>query len=240
MRYIIIHKTNAHWESGGIPDAALIARVEACIGELVNAGCFLAGEGLAPSSEGVRLRFVAGERTILPGPFDRGEELPAAFTILRLPSLDAAIEWATQQAGISGETEIDIRPVHEPWDIGLGSPPEGDPSRRYMILSKATPATESGASPSRETRARLSRLIEDAGRRGVHLVTERMTPSRRGRRYLNASDGKTFYDGPFAESKELIGGYVIITADSLEAACRWVPSYMDAVGANEVDVRELE
>ena len=67
-----------------------------------------------------------------------------------------------------------------------------------------------------------------------------MTPSRRGRRYSNTHDGKIFYDGPFAESKELIGGYVIVTADSLEDACKWVPSYMDTVGADEVDVRELE
>lgn len=240
MRYIIIHKTNSGWESGAVPDAALIARVGAWIGNVVKAGCFVAGEGLAPSSQGVRLRFAGGERTVVPGPFERGEELPAAFTILRVNSLDAAIEWAARQAEISGDVEIDIRPVHEPWDIGIGSRPADDPSRRYMVLSKATPATESGESPSQETRSRLSRLIQDATRAGVHLVTERMKSSRRGRRYANTKDGKTFYDGPFAESKELIGGYVIVTADSLEDACRWVPSYMDTVGADEVDVRELE
>lgn len=235
-----MHKTNPHWESGAVPDAALIARVGAWIGQVVNAGCFLAGEGLAPSSHGVRVRFAGGERTILPGPFEQGEELPAAFTILRVTSLDAAIEWAARHAEISGDVEIDIRPVNEPWDIGIGSPPEGDPARRYMVLSKATPATESGESPSHETRSRLSRLIADATRSGVHLVSERMQPSRRGRRYANTKEGKTFYDGPFAESKELIGGYVIVTADSLEGACRWAPSYMDVVDADEVDVRALE
>jgi hypothetical protein len=109
-----------------------------------------------------------------------------------------------------------------------------------MVMSKATPATESGESPSNETRSRLCRLIADATRSGVHIVSERMEPSRRGRRYNNSNDGKTFYDGPFAESKELIGGYVIVTADSLEDACRWVPSYMDVVDADEVDVRALE
>jgi hypothetical protein len=239
-RYIIIHKTNPHWEAGAVPDAALIARVGSWIGQVAKAGRFLAGEGLAPSSQGVRLRFAGGERTVLPGPFERGAELPAAFTILRVASLDAAIVWAAQYAEISGDAEIDIRPLHEPWDIGIGSPPEGDPFRRYMVMSKATPATESGESPSNETRSRLCRLIADATRSGVHIVSERMEPSRRGRRYNNSNDGKTFYDGPFAESKELIGGYVIVTEDSLEDACRWVPSYMDVVDADEVDVRALE
>ena len=240
MRYIIIHKTNPHWEAGAIPDAGLIARVGAWIGQVVNAGCFVAGEGLGPSSKGVRLRFADGKRTVLPGPFERGAELPAAFTIVRVASLDAAIEWAAQYAEISGDVEIDIRPVSEPWDLDMAPPPQGDPSRRYMVLTKATPATESGESPSDETRSRLSRLIADATRTGTHVVSERMKPSRRGRRYGNSNDGKTFYDGPFAESKELIGGYVIVTADSLEDACRWAPSYMDVVDADEVDVRALE
>ena len=47
-------------------------------------------------------------------------------------------------------------------------------------------------------------------------------------------------DGPFTESKELIAGFVIIAAESLEDAARWVPRYLEAVEAQEVDLRELE
>jgi hypothetical protein len=46
-------------------------------------------------------------------------------------------------------------------------------------------------------------------------------------------------DGPFAESKELIAGYVIVSAESLEDAARWAARYMDVVEADEVDLREL-
>jgi hypothetical protein len=48
------------------------------------------------------------------------------------------------------------------------------------------------------------------------------------------------FDGPFTESKELIAGYVIVSADSLDDASRWAVRYIDAGAADEVDVRELE
>ncbi len=240
MRFIIIHKTNALWESGAIPDGALINRVGALMGEIAGAGALLAGEGLGQSAAGVRLRFAGGQRTITSGPFKGDMELEDRFSILRVASLDEAIDWATRQAAILGDGEFDIRPVHEAWDIGIGSPPEGDPSRRWMVLRKATEETERGDAPSAETRRRLSGLIDETTKTGVHLVTERMKASRKGRRYTNSREGKSFYDGPFVETRELLGGYVIVEAASLEDACRWVPRYMDAVGAEEVDVRELE
>jgi hypothetical protein len=66
-----------------------------------------------------------------------------------------------------------------------------------------------------------------------------MRPSARGRRYKNSRNGVTMIDGPFTESKELIGGYVVVSAESLEAAGRLAALYIDAVEAEEVDVREL-
>lgn len=239
MRFMIMHKTNAHWEAGANPSPELIARVGTMLGELGKAGALLAGEGLRASSKGVRLRFSQAAPTVIKGPFERGDELPAGFTILRGRSIEEAIEWATRQAKVLGDVEADIRPVTEPWDIGMGPrPPEA--TTRFMVLRKATAATEAGVSPSPAQREELARLIEQTTRTGVHLVTETMRPSARGRRYKNSRNGVSVSDGPFAESKELIGGYVIVSAASLEDAGRWAALYIDAVGADEVDVRELE
>jgi hypothetical protein len=243
MRFIIMHKTNAHWESGAIPTAELIARVGTLLGELAKTGVLLGAEGLRASSEGVRLRFVAGTRTVVKGPFERGNELPAGFSILRVPSLDDAIAWATRQAEVLGavaDLEIDIRPVTEPWDIGMVAAPADVSTRRYMALRKATPATEAGTAPSSAQRAELARLIDETTRSGVHLVTENMRPSGRGRRYKNSRDGVTVHDGPFIETKELIGGYVVVSAASLEEAGRWAGRYLATVEADEVDLRELD
>jgi hypothetical protein len=240
MRFIIMHKTNAHWEAGAIPSPELIARVGTLLGTLSKSGVLLGAEGLRPSSEGVRLRFTAGTRTVLSGPFEGDNELAAGFSILRARSLDDAIQWATRQANILGDVEIDIRPVTEPWDIGMRPKPADVSTRRYMVLRKALPSTEAGTVPSSAQQAKFADLIEETTRDGLHLVTETMRPSSRGRRYTNSRSGVSFYDGPFIESKELIAGYVVVSAASLADAGRRALQYIDAVDAKEVDLRELE
>jgi hypothetical protein len=240
MRYIIMHKTSAHWEAGAIPDSELIARVGRLLRELGSAGMLLGAEGLRPTSEGVRVRFSGSKPTVTPGPFEHGNELPAGFSIVRTTSLETAVDWATRQAGITGDLEVDIRPVTEPWDIGMQPRPADVATRRYMVLRKGTAATEGDRAPPADARSRLAQLIEETTRSGVHLVTETMRPSRRGRRYTNTANGISYFDGPFAETKELIGGYVIVSCTSFEAACRCAARYMEAVDATEVDIRELE
>jgi hypothetical protein len=239
MRFVIMHKTNAHWESGATPGPELIARVGALLGDLAKAGALQGAEGLRASSEGVRLRFSSGTCTIVKGPFIGESELPSGFSLLRAQSIDEAIEWATRQAAIvgpEGVVEIDIRPVMEPWDVGMTPRPDGLNTRRFMILRKATAATEAGIAPSSGQRAE----VEETTRTGVHLLTETMRPSGRGRRYINSRNGVSMFDGPFVETKELIAGYVIVSADSLDEVDRWARRYIDAVGATEIDVRELE
>ena len=240
MQFIIMHKTNAHWEAGAIPTPELIGRVGGLLGQIAKAGALLAGEGLRPSSEGVRLTFSSGTKSVTNGPFERGNELPAAFSIVRTGSLDEAVEWASRQATVLGDVEVDIRPVTEPWDIGIGSRPPEITTRRYMVLRKATAATEAGIAPSSPQRAELARLVEETAPENVHVATVTMRPSARGRRYKNSTNGVSVVDGPFTESKELIGGYVVVSAESLDAAGRWAAQYIDVVQADEVDLRELE
>jgi hypothetical protein len=240
MRFMIMHRTSAHWESGAVPRPALIARVGVLLGELARSGALLGAEGLRASSEGVRLRFTAGTRTVINGPFEADNELPAGFSILRARSIEDAVEWATREADVLGDVEIDIRPVTEPWDIGMGTAPADVSTRRYMVLRKATPSTEAGEAPSPVQRTALARLIDETTRSGVHLVTETLRPSRRGRRYKNSRDGVSVYDGPFLETKELIAGYIIVLATSLEQAGGWAVQYLQTVEAEEVDLRELE
>jgi hypothetical protein len=57
---------------------------------------------------------------------------------------------------------------------------------------------------------------------------------------MNSREGVSVYDGPFIETKELIAGYVVVSAASFEDAGRWAVQYVHAVEADEVDLRELE
>ena len=240
-RYIMMHKTNAHYEGGGGPSPELVAQIGTMIVDLMAKNAMLGGEGLRPSAEGVRLTFDGGERTVTPGPFVRGaNELPAGFSIVRTPSIDEAVAFATEQAKILDIREIDIRPVTEPWDIGMSERPAKIETRRYMALRKATPETEAGVPPSAEQRARLAKLIDDATRSGVHLATETLKPTRRGRRLMNTRNGIVVMDGPFAETKELIGGYVVVLADSIDEVTGWADRYIRIADTDEIDIREVE
>jgi len=238
MRFIIMHKTTARWEAGAVPDGKLIADVGALIGDLKRAGILQAGEGLRASSQGARITVSGGTPEVTPGPFVGSNELPAGFDIIRAPTLDDAVAWACELGKVLGNVQMDVRPVTEPWDIGLGSKPADVESRRFMVLRKATAETEAGASLTPEKRAALGRLRQRAP--AGHLTAETMRPSARGRRCKNTSGGIAFTDGPFTESKELIAGYVIIDVPSLDEASRWCTRYVTVVGTEEADVLELE
>ena len=240
MRFIVMHKTNARWEAGEIPGRELIERVGRLIGEMVDANVFLAAEGLRPSSEGILVTRSKGTSTVRKGPFEGDNELPAGFSILRVESADAAVEWASREAEVLGDVVIAVRSVTEPWDIGMAPRPENRTTRRYMALRKATAASESGTPLSREQRAKMAALIDEATLSGVHLATEALRPSRRGRRYRNSRDGVSVTDGPFTESKELIAGYVMFSAASREEADRWATRYIEVVEAEEADLMEVE
>src|SRR5687768_9758649 len=94
--------------------------------ELVAAGIMLAGEGLQPSSKGVRVRFSGDKRTVIDGPFSETKELIAGYWLFQTKSLEEAIEWVKRSPNPSpGEdAEVEIRQVFEADDFGPEFTPE--------------------------------------------------------------------------------------------------------------------
>jgi hypothetical protein len=237
MKYIVMHKTIPAWERGEKPNKELIAKVGALMGELIKEKRLVGGDGLRQSSLGVRVKRAGGKTTRENGPFTGGNERPAGFVIYRAETLDDAVAFAEKQAAALGDgAEIDVRPVTEAWDIGLGAPPKPMPPTRWMALRKATPATEAGESPAKDA---LAKLEGELTAKGALVTSATLAPSKRGRRYKNSKEGVRIIDGPFTESKELVAGFVLIEATSIDDAAQTVPRYMEIVGTNEVAVREL-
>ena len=73
----------------------------------------LSREALRPSSEGIRVRFRDGKRTVIDGPFTESKELIAGFSIMEVPSRDEALAWTSRFAALIGDVEMDIRPLYE-------------------------------------------------------------------------------------------------------------------------------
>lgn len=123
MRVIVLVKANKDSEAGVLPDKSLFEAMGKYNEELVKAGVMLAGEGLAPSSRGKRVRFSGRDRTVIDGPFAETRELVAGFWIWRVKSMEDAVEWL-KRAPFDGGVEIEIRPIMELEDFGEQLSPE--------------------------------------------------------------------------------------------------------------------
>jgi hypothetical protein len=122
---MVIVKATKDSEAGVMPSQQLLAEMGNFNEELVQAGIMLAGEGLHPSSKGVRVRFSGKNRTVIDGPFAETKELIAGFWLWQVKSLDEAIAWVKRCPNpMPGESEIEIRPVFEADDFGEAFTPE--------------------------------------------------------------------------------------------------------------------
>jgi hypothetical protein len=120
MRFMILVKANADSEAGVLPSTEELTEMGRYNEELVKAGVMLAGEGLHPSSNGARVRFSDGDRTVVDGPFSETKELLAGFWLIQVRSRDEAIEWVKRVPFRTGEVEI--RQVFETEDFAPSDP----------------------------------------------------------------------------------------------------------------------
>ncbi len=123
MRFMVLVKADANSEAGVMPDEKILTAMGNFNEELVKAGVMLAGEGLHPSSKGVRVKFSGKERTVTDGPFAETKELLAGFWLWQVKSREEAIEWL-KRAPFDGGTEIELRQVFEAEDFGKEFTPE--------------------------------------------------------------------------------------------------------------------
>jgi hypothetical protein len=122
---MIMVKATKDSEAGVLPDEKLLTEMGKFNEELVQAGVMLAGEGLQPSSKGVRVKFSGNTRTVTDGPFAETKELIAGFWLWQVKSKEEAIEWVKRCPNpMKGESEIEIRQLFEAEDFGAEFTPE--------------------------------------------------------------------------------------------------------------------
>lgn len=123
MRCMVVVKATPDSEAGVMPTEQLLTEMGKFNEELVKAGIMLAGEGLHPSSKGVRVRFSGSRRTVIDGPFAETKELIAGFWLWQVKSMEEAVEWL-KRAPFDDDAEIEVRPVFEADDFGAELTPE--------------------------------------------------------------------------------------------------------------------
>lgn len=93
---------------------------------------------------------------------------------------------------------------------------------RFMLIVKASKDSEAGVMPSTELLTAMGLYNEELVKAGVLLAGEGLHPTRRGARVQFTGDARHVVDGPFAETRELIAGFWLIQASSLDEAIAWV------------------
>ena len=96
---------------------------------------------------------------------------------------------------------------------------------RFMVITKATAASEAGVMPATEDFATMGAFIEELVDAGVLLAAEGIGPSSTGARIYFDGEKKTVVDGPFTETKELIAGFFLVETKSLEECVEWFKRY---------------
>ena len=119
MRFMVMVRATADSEAGVMPSEQMFAEMGRYNEELVKAGIMLDGEGLHPSSRGVRINFSGDSRSVVDGPFAETKELIAGYWIWQVRDMDEAIEWAKRCPNPTGEESVlELRPVTELEDFG--------------------------------------------------------------------------------------------------------------------------
>jgi hypothetical protein len=126
VRVMVMIKATEQSEAGEMPSEELLTQMGNFNEELVKAGVMLAGDGLHPSSKGVRVRFSGSDRKVINGPFAETKELLAGYWVWQVKSMDEAIEWVKRIPNPEEGTEADveIRPVFETEDFADVLTPE--------------------------------------------------------------------------------------------------------------------
>lgn len=236
MRFMIMHKNDPQTEAGQPPPMELVTRMGAFIGEYARTGRFLDGAGLNGSRTRTRLVFRDGRCTRKDGPYAGEHELPAGTMLLKVRTREEALGWAERYGKLLGTGELELGKVNEPWDIGLMPAPE-NPPLQMLLIDKADAATEAaGRSP--QLKAQLTRLKSEMTKAGVLVRSLSLEPSAKAKRLTFTKNELRTLDGPFSESKELIGGFAVLELSGMEEAIALCRSYADILGGTlEIDVR---
>lgn len=245
MLYLAMHKQDWTHEAGHAPDMTFVQEMGAFIGGMVAAGTFRDGAGLGKSANRTRLSFRNGTGTVVRGPFRGSDhEIPHAVYKLAARSRAEAEDWAQKLGRALSTCELEVGKTTESWDLGM-EPEPANPPWNALILHKANADTEAGRRPSDAVTAAVERVTSEMKAAGVLEAAITLRPTRHGTRYrLTRAGHRTAVDGPFTESKELVGGFGLFDLPSLAAAKELCSRYADlmlkSVETLEMDLREVD
>lgn len=112
---------------------------------------------------------------------------------------------------------------------------------RFLMLYKPADVArmEAGIPPTPEEMARMGQLVDQQMKAGVLLLTEGCGPTSKGAKVQLSKGRLNVIDGPFAEAKEIVGGFAIMRFGSKQEAIQSARNFLEFAGDGEVEIREV-
>jgi hypothetical protein len=237
MRILCMHKAPADEKVGQVVPKELVENMGKLIGEAAKNGILLGGDGLMPGSTRYRLTFADGRCDVTRGTRSGDGELPQRMVVFKVATEPEAIDWARRFGEAVGTPRLELGPLTEAWDLGL-CPRPADAPLRFMILQPATRDSEAGRPPTAAQEKGLRTVIAEMQKAGVLLLHEALLPSSKAVRLNYRENVQTRIDGPFTESKELIGGFCMLQMRSFDEMVGWTERFVRILGGTvEIDLR---
>jgi hypothetical protein len=186
---------------------------------------------LHPSKEGKRVRREGDRVEVGDGPFAEEGKALGGYYWVQASSLDEAAELASKAPALPTE-EIDVRPVLK------GMCPKDKEAKPGKIFACAVLGSTKTEKAWVDAMDRIDEETRGRFPQASFLGGLRLEPPRRGRRIVTRGERRAVFDGPFLESKEVIGGLFFVRMTSIEEAVRWAAETRFVVhGA--LEIREL-
>ncbi|WP_075792342.1 YciI family protein [Massilia putida] len=243
MQFMLIRTDNDDRAAAADPQAVLDDLLRRLPGGAAAAGAPGAPAlalAFAPDSEALRLKLWPDGEAVTAGPFPRAERLPAGFAVFEAPSRAAALAWLQGHAHATGTVTLELRETGCPGGCAGIPPGAAGDDACYAILLRSDAGTERDAIPLQEKLDRLNAFNAIHAAAGTLLAGDGLKSTARGARVRVANGGASVIDGPFAEAKELIAGFWMIRAPSIEAALGWARTLPYPTGPEvEVEIRRV-
>jgi hypothetical protein len=198
--------------------------------ELARRGSMRSGAPLRPDSEGVRVRLERGVPQLLDGPFAESKEVVSGYILLDVPSFAEALELAKRcpAARVGPVVVREAMSDREP-----DPPTEG---QRYLLLFLEGPTAE--GDPDGAKFEAMTRWTDALRGERKYVECAGLPKSHPGARVEQRGGKISTSDGPFAESKEIVGGYALIEAKSRDEAIA-IAKRCPHAAWGEVEIREV-
>ena len=222
MRFVILHQAGTSSEAGLVPP--------------LSRGITLHEHApLKADATGTRIHFTdagpAAEPCAGPRPL-------AGLSIVEAESRQAAAEWL-RDAASPAQAGFEIRETGCAGGLAGVDPSAAATRPRFLILVKADADTEAEAPSDPAKLAAMARRNDEGVRDGLLLAADGLRSTTRGTRVRVGGGKASVMDGPFAETKELVAGFWLIQADSMDEAIDWVRRYPFAQARPEVEIHPV-